>query len=279
MSACEIVYLGPPGTFTFEVARKRFGRSGHKFVSEETVGGVCRHVAAKRASKGIVPIDNSSGGTIYPSVDALLDEGLGLNIEEELSLDVKLALLGKRGATIRKIYTHFAPKAHCKEWLDATYPNAELIETSSTSAAAREASRDVNSAAISNRAAAAVYHLDVLKHPIPTSIEVNVTHFFVITRGRTKQPRASKTSLAVWLKNSPGSLCGFLKPLSDARINLSRIISRPIEGKPREFAFLIDVDQSIGRRSLANALDDAKKHAVRLRILGSYPCFRTYASA
>jgi len=279
MAVCEIVYLGPPGTFAWEVAKKRYGGHGNEFVGEETVAAVCRRVSKKRNSKGIVPIDNSSGGTIYPSVDALLDERLGLHIEEELSIDVKLAFLGKKGRVIQRIYTHFAPKRHCSKWLSKHYPKAELIETSSTAAAAREAAHDSSAAAISNRAAASVYGLDVLTHPIPTSITTNVTHFFVVSAGCHQQPRACKTSLAVRLKNRPGSLCDFLRPLSDVKINLSRIISRPIEGKPREFAFLIDVDMSAENPVLADAMAKSKKYASLMRILGSYPCSRNYASA
>lgn len=279
MPVPEIVYLGPEGTFTHEIARKRYGRDGYKLVGRSTVSDVCACVAANSSRKGIVPIDNSSGGTIYESVDALLNERLALHVEEEISLDVKLAFVGRKNEKVERIYTHFAPKKHCREWIEKHHPQADVIETSSTAEAAEKAIREPHSAAISNRIAARLYGLQILKYPIPTSIPANVTHFFVVTKRSEKMDRIGKTSLAVRLLNRPGSLYGFLQPLADAKINLSRIVSRPIEGKPREFAFLIDVDESIYRPVLAKPLREAKKHAANVRVIGSYPCFRVYKSA
>lgn len=279
MSNKEIIYLGPAGTFAYEVAKKRYGYNGHRLVSEENIGELCRYVARKESSRGVVPIENSSGGHIYPVVDALLDDALNLHIEEEISYDISLALLAKRRDTIERIYTHFAPKRHCQQWIKKSYPNAEVIEVGSTAYAAREASLVPHSAAISNRIAAKIYHLDVITYPIPTSIAKNVTQFFVLRKSDAIHKGADKTTLAVRLKNNPGSLCGFLQPLSSAKINLSRIISRPIEGKPKEFAFLIDVDDDIRGKTLANSLLIAKKYAANIRILGSYQSHRSYCSA
>lgn len=278
MSVSEIVYLGPPGTYAHEVARKRYGRNGYKLIDRETVSEVCKRVASSSSRKGIIPIENSSGGTIYSSVDALLNKKLSLQIEEELALNVKLALLGRSGEKIETIYTHFAPKRYCMEWLKKKYPQADLIETSSTGAAAREASRVHCAGAIGSKAAAAIYNMEVLEYPIPSSVKINVTHFFVITKRCSLLPRISKTSLGVHLRNKPGSLYDFLRPLADVKINLSRIVSRPIEGRPREFAFFIDVDESIYKPKLAKALKEAEKHTTELRVLGSYPCFRLYKS-
>lgn len=279
MSSREIVYLGPAGTFAYEVAKKRYGRNSHRLVSEENIEEVCRYVSRNESSRGIVPIENSSGGHIYPVVDALLDDALDLHIEEELSIDVSLALLAKRGDTIERIYTHFVPKHHCRKWIQKHYPNAELIEVGSTAYAAREAALVSHSAAISNRIAAKIYHLDVITYPIPSSIAANVTQFFVLRKSEVIQKRADKTTLAVRLLNKAGSLCGFLQPLAGAKINLSRIISRPIEGKPKEFAFLIDVDEDVRGERLADSLLIAKKHAENIRVLGSYPSYRSYCSA
>jgi len=106
MPASEIVYLGPPGTFAHKIARKRYRAGGHKFISRETVRAVCEYVAANSRRVGVIPIDNSTSGTIYPSVDALLDEDLSLQIQEEISVQVELALLGRKGEHIDRIKLH-----------------------------------------------------------------------------------------------------------------------------------------------------------------------------
>ncbi|MBN2301671.1 MAG: ACT domain-containing protein [Lentisphaerae bacterium] len=276
MSKLEIAYLGPKGTFAYELARKRYGHVEHTMVSQETINDVFAYVTKRSSRIGVVPIDNSSGGTVYPTVDALLNESEQLEIQEEISIDVRLALLGRRGEKIDNIYTHFAPIKHCQKWLQKYYPSAQVIETGSTAIAAREASKIRNAAAIANRVCAGIYNMDILRHPIPIRMK-NMTHFFVIARHHTQRlQKISKTSLAVRLKNRTGSLYEFLRPMADAKINLSRIISRPIEGKPREFAFLIDVDENIHKHKLSNALKEAARHAQRIKVLGSYPCFRMY---
>lgn len=279
MSSTEVVYLGPPGTFAHEVAKKRYGRSSCDLVSRESVAEVCERVSRKSSAKGIVPIENSSGGWIYGSVDALIGPSSKLLIEEELSIDVRLALLGRRGEKIETIFTHFAPKQHCRTWLKKHYRNAEVVEVSSTAVAAKEASHSLHSAAISNRMAAPIYGMDVLAHPIPTALSENVTYFFVISRKPETSKKPAKTSLSVRLKNDPGSLCEFLTPMRQRGINLSRIISRPIEGLPKEAAFFIDLDGGIDSVAVQQALAEAKEHTLLLRVLGSYPRHRAYKSS
>ncbi|MFO7870424.1 MAG: prephenate dehydratase domain-containing protein [Kiritimatiellia bacterium] len=279
MASCEIVYLGPTGTFSYEIARKRFGRARCKLVSRETIEEVCWQVAAKPSRKGILPIENSTSGPIYSSVDALLDDRLDLHILEEISIDVSLALLGRKKDDVHRIYTHFAPKRHCREWIAENYPDAELVEVATTAAAAREASYSPHSAAISNRMAARLYGLEVIHYPLPGTVKENVTQFLVISRKLRKSPRIAKTSLAVHLRNDPGSLYDFLRPMAEARINLSRIISRPIEGKLGQVAFLIDIDGNFYKPKLSTALRQARRSAKKVRLLGSYPCYRKYKAS
>lgn len=274
----EVVYLGPEGTYSHEVARKRFRGEEVRFVPRETVREMCAYVARRRSRCGVVPIVNSTGGTIYDTVDMLLDDGLGLSIDEEISLNVKLALLGHRGRSIKTIYSHPIPLEHCELWIARKFPNARTVALPSTAAAARNVADQADSAAISNRAAAAIYGLDVLTYPIPGASEINVTHFYVLSKQHTDRNRVRKTSLAVRLANRPGSLLSFLQPIADAGLNLSRIISRPIKGMPNQFAFFLDVEGNAASPSLKAALEKASAHADIMRILGSYPSFRTYTS-
>ena len=274
----EIVYLGPEGTYSHEVARKRFRGEDVRFVPRETVRDICRYVARRRDRCGVMPIVNSTGGTIYDTVDMLLDETLGLRIDEEISLHVRLALLGHKGKAINTVYSHPIPLEHCESWITKKYPHARAVATPSTAAAALNVVDQDDAAAISSRAAAARYGLDVLTFPIPGASETNVTHFYILTRERTARDRVRKTSLAVRLTNRPGSLLSFLQPIADAGLNLSRIISRPIKGMPNQFAFFLDVEGNANSPALKNALEQASEHADVMRMLGSYPSFRTYTS-
>jgi len=276
MRVSEIVYLGPEGTYAHEVSKKRFRHAKVKLTGCDTVLDVCRYVARHPKSRGVVPSLNSSGGTIYETVDALLDDTLSLRVEEELTLDVKLALLGRRGEEPSAIYSHFVPLRHCRDWLRREFPKAEIIKAASTAAAAREAACRSNAVAIGGRWAASIYGIDVLEYPIAGMAGENVTHFFVVGKKVQPLPRVQKTSLGVYLPNTPGSLCSFLLPLSG--LNLSRLVSRPIPGRPRAFSFFIDVDADARKPVLRNALAASRKTGAEIRILGSYPSHRMYHS-
>ncbi|MFC1498970.1 prephenate dehydratase [Verrucomicrobiota bacterium] len=284
MSVPEIIYLGPEGTYSSQVAQKRYKRNRVAYKCFSTVREICEYVAAKPSRKGVVPIENSSSGYIYQTVDALLDEAMSLEIEEEISVNVKLALLGRKGKEIKRIYSHEAPLKHCEQWLKKKYPKAERIPVNSTATAASHASENSQSAAISSRSTAAIYDLDVLRCPIPPGSKLpNVTDFFVISRKCLSFPRKKKTSLGVRLLNKPGALCDFLIPFKDAGLNLSRIVSRPASGIPRrpmerEYAFFIDVNESMEKPILKSVLAKAGKHAAVIRKLGSYPSHRVYHS-
>jgi chorismate mutase/prephenate dehydratase len=274
----EIAYLGPEGTYAHEMALKRYRGKRVMFTPCLSVEAVFEHVARSPQRRGVVPIVNSSGGTIYETIDGLMNEDLGLRIEEELSLDVRLALLGRKRQPIETIYSHFVPFEHCDQWLRRRYPGVNRVPMNSTAISAREASHSDCAAAISNRRAAAIYGLDVLVFPIPGISKTNVTHFIIVGRKPDRLPRTSKTSLAVYLHNQPGALLDFLTPMAEAGLNLSTLISRPIKGKPRQYAFFVDVDGDVNQPRMKKALKKACRKVDQVLVLGSYPSFRAYTS-
>lgn len=260
-----VAYLGPEGTFAHAVAQDRFGRRS-SLVPCPSIKTVFDHVATQSGSSGIVPLENSSGGWIYDTIELLIKNAPKIQIREELPLDVKLAFVGHKGRPIKAIYSHFAPLKHFAHWLDAHYPSVEQIACASTAHAAQQARGNPRSAALTSRQAAAIYGLDVLKYPIDPN-EVNVTSFLQIAYGENQRVAGNKMALVVRLKNESGSLAKFLEPFSRAKINLTRIISRPIHGQPMAYHFLVEVKNSSG---LANALDEAESASSSLVSLGDY---------
>lgn len=275
MPPSDIAFLGPCGTYSHQVAQKRF-RTGrlHPFAS---ILDACEYTAARHARRAIVPIENSSRGTIDKTIDILIDDPFGLQIEEELSMQVSLALLGHRDKPIRRVYSHYAPLDHCDPWLRQHHPQAVKCEVSSTAAAAQAAAREPESAAIGSLRSARLYGLDVLVSPIAPELP-NVTQFLVLARKPQDLPRARKTSLVVRLADHVGSLCSFLEPFRDREVNLSRIVSRPIIGRLKQYAFFVDIDGTPAHRDVAAALAEARTACESVRIVGAYPCHRTYRS-
>lgn len=273
MKAAEVVYLGPEGTYAHQVAEKRFGRRA-RLVPQPSIIEAFSYAAASPRRRLVVPIENSSAGTVYETVDILLSGKYDLRIEEGIDIHVRLALLGHKGHKPRVLYSHFAPLVHCDSWIRAHLRGVERREVPSTGVAAREAAQQSDAVAIGSRRAARTHGLDVLSCPIAQDVP-NVTQFFVLARNSRPLPRASRISLGVNLANRPGSLCSFLEPFRDNRVNLSRLVSRPIPGRPSEYAFFVDVEGSLQKRAVIAAMEQASRTGAIMHVMGSYPV-RTY---
>ena len=278
MAVAEVAYLGPEGTYSNLLAMKRFG-SRCKMTALPTITDVCAHVAGHSSRRGVVPIENSSGGAIYEMVDVLLANEPRVHIEEEITLNVQLALLGRDADRISVLYSHFAPLEHCTRWLHRRLPGVEKHVVASTAMAARMAFIENNTAALGHKRLAKLYNLKVLEYPVEAD-SPNITVFLVIGGSNRKLlvPGATKSTLAANLPNEPGSLCTFLEAFRTEDVNLSRIISRPIRGCPREYAFLVDMEGAINVPRVKRATATARKTSVKLRTVGSYPARRHYKS-
>lgn len=263
-----IACLGPVGSFSYLLTEKRF--PGIPIEPLVSVGDVFDFLATHPHAEGIVPIENSSGGFIIDTVDRLVDDRCPLWIQEELTLDVKLALLGHTGVPVEVIYSHPMPFFHADEWLKTHYPNARRVTRPSTAASAELAAAEPNAATIGPRQNATRYGLDLLHFPISGDVP-NITQFFRL--GHQPLPLSSthnRSALIVELADKPGSLCLFLTPLSDAAINLKRLESRPLRGQPNKYRFFVEIEGSPADPHVAAALLRAQNDGATIRSVGSY---------
>lgn len=271
-----IAFLGPLGTYSHLVTKKRFGENS-ELVPLSGVLDVCSYVAKNKDAKGIVPIENSSGGTISETVDILLANRPRVYIEEELTLNVVLALLGHKGCKIKKLHSHFVPLEHCRPWIKKNLGRVDKVEEPSTAIAAAHVTVDPYAAALGGRHLAKQFGLSVLEFPVETETP-NVTTFVVITGKKTEKPDGTKITLSVRLPNESGSLYRFLGIFEKEEINLSRLVSRPIRGVLKEYAFLVDIDGGSKSPNIKRAINAAKKQCTSLRVCGKYSCRAPYRS-
>lgn len=274
----SICYLGPEGTFSHILARQHFGPKS-ALVASPTIEGVFDHVAEAETNLGLVPIENSSGGTVYDTADSLIRGAGGIYIREELALDIRIALLGHPGSAPNTVYSHFTQIKHHTPWLKARYPRAKLKAVTSTALAAQKAVASRTAAALASPGVAEIYPLKVLEIPAAEGV-VNQTHFFVIGRQPLAKVPATKvkTAFIAALPNVCGSLHTFLGPFARQKVSLSRIVSRPVPGKPRTYVFLIEIEGGPADAAVARALDRASAAAESMTILGAYPARRRYKS-
>jgi prephenate dehydratase len=281
-TASKVAYLGPEGTFSHLVALRRYPKKPG--LPCATITEVFHAVRSGTAAFGIVPIENSSGGTITETVDLIIEQAGQLFIAEELALDVRLALLGRKGTkfgNMKALYSHVMPLRHHRDWVREHLPAARMVETSSTAEAAKKAALSATSAALAAPGAAGLYGLSILRFPVRPEA-VNVTHFFVITAAAPKASPSSsarsKTAIVAALPQTSGSLHGFLGPFARAGVNLCRIVSRPVPGQPETYVFYLEVEGAADDPKVRKALAGARRLSERLEIPGSYPTRARYRS-
>lgn len=265
----SVAYLGPEGTYSYSALLEIFGTSV-KMISQGSISGVFNEVESGRAVFGVVPIENSTEGGVTYTLDALLETDVNIIAEKYLKISVALLSTCKDIKEIKKIYTHTQPHAQSKGWINENLPSAEIQYANSTTLAAEYASRDKCSAALASEISAGIYKLNVLASNIQ-DISQNYTRFFVIGKGSNNSSGKDKTSIVCAVKDKPGALLSLLQPIKEARINMTRIESRPDKKKMWAYNFFIDLAGHKDDISVRNTLDRLKEESIFLKVLGSYP--------
>ena len=267
-------YFGPRGTFTHQAAAEVFKES--EIQPYDTIFQVLMAVEEGELDFGIVPIENSTEGTVNATVDALIFD-LNLYIQKLVILPIRQNLAVKSGndlAALKTIYSHPHALAQCRRYLYDNYRNVPAVAAPSTAAAAKQVSESSEPiAAICPEMAAKVYGLEVAASAIQDS-EINFTEFIVVGKKSTEQPIADenyKTTICFSTVHEPGSLYKLLDILSIWDVNMSRIVSRPMRGRPNEYVFYIDLEKADEYKDLQDALVMLKRKTSFFKILGSYP--------
>jgi chorismate mutase/prephenate dehydratase len=278
MSAClaqeeplKVGYLGPEGTFSQSAVYRHFGHSV-RALPLAAIDEVFHEVESGAADFGVVPIENSSEGTVNHTLDMFL--GSPLRICGEVELRVHQHLLGtmKSLDKVARVCAHPQSLAQCRAWLREYLPGVALVDATSNAEGARRARDEAGTAAIAGDAAAEVYGLDKLVADIEDRPD-NTTRFLVI--GRKLFPPSGDDRTTLLLSSSKtgdaGALHRLLAPLAEHQVNMSRIESRPSRQRKWHYVFFVDVDGHAGDPKVAKALDELGRRADLFRVLGSYP--------
>jgi chorismate mutase/prephenate dehydratase len=278
MSAClaqqeplKVAFLGPEGTFTQQAVFKQFGHSV-RALPLTSIEEVFHEVEAGTADFGVVPIENSSEGTVNNTLDMFLTSPLGICGEVELR--VHHNLMGQMTALgdVQRVCAHPQALAQCRGWLSENLPGVERVPVSSNAEGARRARDEEGTAAVAPMAAAELYALNVLVPEIEDRAD-NTTRFLVLGRKPFAPSGQDKTTLLVSgaHTDAPGALFRLLEPLARHAISMTRIESRPSRRRKWDYVFFIDVEGHAASEPLATALGQLKGQASLCRVLGSYP--------
>ena len=278
MSAClaqqaplKIAFLGPEGTFTQQAVLKHFGHSV-RAIPLAAIDEVFREVESGAADFGVVPIENSTEGTVSHTADMFLLSPLKICGEVELRISQNLMGRMRHLADIQRIVSHSQSLAQTRSWLAEHLPHVERIAVSSNAEAARRARDEEGTAAVGGAVAAEVYGLDILVPEIEDR-EDNTTRFFVVGRKLLAPSGVDRTTLLFSARDTlgAGALVRLLEPFSQHGVSLSRLESRPSRRKKWDYVFFADVEGHADVPPLSTALAQVKQVASLLKVLGSYP--------
>jgi chorismate mutase / prephenate dehydratase len=276
MSAClsveeplRVAFLGPEGTFSHLAARHLFGLQA-RYRDCATIEAVFEAVGSDDATYGVVPIENSTEGAVSMTSDALLEGNLV--IRQEYVLPISHCLLSKSASLgrITTVYSHPQALGQCRTWIAKHLPRAQVVQTTSTAAAAREAQSDDRAGAIASEIAAEIHNLPIVRANIQDRAE-NATRFVVLGREDAPPTGKDRTTIAFGLPDGKGTLRRVLTVLERANVNLTRIESRPSRARAWHYVFLVDMEGHRSDAPVARALTALRKSTDFVKVIGSYP--------
>jgi len=268
-----VAFFGEPGSYTEQALMRALGEVSQR-KSCPTFDAVVEAVEAGEAKYGVVPIENTTTGDISDLYDLMAEHEIYPVAEQVIKIEHVLA--APEGATeegIREVFSHPQALLQCSGYF-ATRPELLQRACSSTSGCALEVaqSKDVTKAAIASEIAAKRYGLKVLRRGLNNE-NINSTRFLVLSKKAIFTSGADKVSICFEIAHESGSLYRILSHLIYNNLNMTKIESRPIQGKRFEYRFFVDFDGRLSEPAVQNALTGIREEASRLKVLGCYKSF------
>jgi prephenate dehydratase len=263
-------FLGERGTFSEEAVIELLGENSER-VPRPTFEELFSAIEQGNADYILVPLENSLVGSVHRCYDLLLESSL--SIKAEIILPISHFLIGCRGASLKSIETvesHPAALAQCQRFFTSN-PHIKRTAADDTAGSVRRViqSGDLSRAAIAGRRAAAIYGGVILQEYLEDHAE-NYTRFVLLAPNSNISERGNKISLIVRLAHRPGALHDALRPFVRRGIDLLKIESRPIQGRPWQYNFYFDLQAPASESELRGALDEIREQAEEVRYLGRY---------
>jgi chorismate mutase / prephenate dehydratase len=264
----KVAYLGPEATFTHQAALRLFGDSTD-FVPVASIRDVFLETERGGADYGVVPVENSTEGTVQYTLDTFIDTDL--KITAELSLPIVQNLMARiPREQIERIYSHPQALAQCRRWLSAQFPRAEQIQTLSTAGAAEQAAKDPAGAAVAPALAAEKHGLEILEAGIQ-DLSNNITRFLAIGSSSPEPTGQDKTAAIISIKDRVGALHDLMKVFAERGISLSNIQSRPSRRKAWDYMFFVEMEGHAEDAHVRSALQALEEQTEMVKVLGSWP--------
>jgi len=264
----KVAFQGEPGAYSEQAVFNYF--SDVETVPSESFDVMFDSVVSGKSDAALAPIENSLAGSIHQNYDLLLRHDLHITGEYRHCL---IAMPGVQKEDIKKAISHPQALGQCAAYLRNLGIKPESVYDTAGSVKMLKESGARDTAAIASKRAAEIYEMQILEEGIEDNPE-NYTRFLAVQREAVIPEGIAKTSIVFTLKNMPGALFKALSVFALRDIDLTKIESRPLQGKPWEYLFYIDFIGSTHDEVSKRALDHLGEYAMTLRVLGSYPRFK-----
>jgi prephenate dehydratase len=266
----KIAIQGIAGSFHEDAARRYF-EDEIEVVECKSFTSVCNLIDSDKVSIAVMAIENSIAGSLLQNYALIRD--YHLKIIGEIYIHIQMNLMANPGVTkadIKTIYSHPIAIKQCSEYIENYYPDAHIIENQDTAASGKLVHDEklMDAAAIGNQRTAELYELEILDTGLETNNK-NYTRFLILSKHALPNELANKASLCFEVGHYYGALANVLNTFAENQINLTKIQSVPIIGKPNEYTFHVDVEWD-SLKKYERAIHSILKNVSSLSILGEY---------
>ncbi len=268
----KVAFQGERGAYSEAAAVTYFGES-IEVLPCNSFDCVYEAVSRQQADRGVLPVENSLAGSIHRNYDLLLRFDLPIVGEVQIPIAHQLiALPGVTLAEVKKVYSHPQALAQCEQSITALLPQAERVSTYDTAGSVKMIKEEqiTDGAGLASERAASIYEMNILKADMQDNAE-NYTRFVVVSPEPVIPTGEAKTSIVFSMDNVPGSLFKSLAVFALRDIDLTKIESRPLQGRRWQYLFYIDFAGSLEEERCRNALNHLQELTTFFKVLGSYP--------
>ncbi len=273
MEGMRIAFQGTEGAYSEEALLKTF--PGATPLGFPTFHQVFEAVEGGEADLGVVPVENTTAGSINQTYDLLLESDL--HVVGEIVHRVEHCLLAPKGTELKElkaVKSHPQALAQCDGFLARLRLTPIPVFDTAGAAKSLAEAPEPGVGAIASRRAAELYGLEILAENIE-DYPHNYTRFFVISREEAKRGEGPhKTSIVFAVRHRPGGLLEALSAFAEAGVNLTKLESRPRRDKPFSYLFYLDLEGHVEDPGPAQALLTLLRRAAFLKVLGSYPAYK-----
>ena len=270
----SVAFLGPRGTYSEEAA-VAYAEADDRLIALPSIPALVQAVETGQADVAVLPIENSIEGGVSTTLDLLIHE-TDLKICHELVVPIRHMLVAQDGARledIRTVMSHPQALGQCRRFLDGSLSKAEQVAALSTAGAVKTVAEgdDPAIAAIGPAPAQQLYGGVILARDIQDN-PTNLTRFVVVSRDDAQPTGDDKTSIGLTAKaDEPGVLEQIIRPIADAKLQLTRLESRPTKGWLGTYVFLIDFEGHRTEQRVVDVLKQIEQKSTTLKVFGSYP--------